>query len=176
MTRTPTDSRKLPTIIINEVEYDRLTSLAERAVSSAPDATSILRAELRRAIVVPVNKVPSSVVRMGSRVEFTFDGGHPRDVALVYPGEANISEGRVSILTPIGAALIGLANGQSIRWKANDGRLHKLTVLRVAPPDAGSAASQGAAMNVVDFLPRSARLSSNAPDDPDGDDPGPRAA
>ncbi len=176
MTRTPTDSRKLPTIIINEVEYDRLTSLAERAVNSAPDATSILRAELRRAIVVPVNKVPSSVVRMGSRVEFTFDGGHPRDVALVYPGEANISEGRVSILTPIGAALIGLANGQSIRWKANDGRLHKLTVLRVAPPNVGPATSQGAAVNVVDFLPRSARLSSNAPDDPDGDDPGPRAA
>jgi len=176
MTRKPAVARKLPTIIINEVEHDRLTNLAERAVSSAPDAVSILHAELRRAIVVPVNKVPSNVVSMGSRVEFTFDGGHPREVVLVYPGEAINLEGRVSILTPIGAALIGLANGQSIRWKANDGRLHKLTVLRVAPPDGRSPASHGAAVNVVNFLPRSGRLSSNVPDDPDGDDPGPRAA
>lgn len=176
MTRKAAVARKLPTIMINEVEYDRLTSLAERAVSSAPDAVSILHAELRRAIVVPVNKVPSNVVSMGSKVEFTFDGGHPREVVLVYPGEAINLEGRVSILTPIGAALIGLANGQSVRWKANDGRLHKLTVLRVVPPDTRSPASHGTAVNVVDFLPRSARLSSNVPDDPDGDDPGPRAA
>jgi regulator of nucleoside diphosphate kinase len=123
----------MPTIIINEVEHDRLARLAERAVSSAPDAASILRAEMRRATIVPVDKVPSNVIRMGSRVEFTFDGGHPHDVVLVYPARANISEGRVSVLTPIGAALIGLAKGQSFSWKTNDGRLHKLTVLRVAP-------------------------------------------
>ena len=83
MTRKPVVSEKLPTIIIDEVEHDRLTSLAERAVSSAPDAASILRAELRRATVVAAEKVPLSVIRMGSRVAFTFDGGHPRDVILV---------------------------------------------------------------------------------------------
>lgn len=176
MTRKPAVSGTKPTIIINEAEHDRLTSLAERAVSSAPDAASILRAEMRRAIVVPVDQVPSGVIRIGSRVEFTFDGGHPRDVVLVYPARANISEARVSVLTPIGAALIGLAKGQSFTWKANDGRLHKLTVLRVAPPDAESAEKHGTEMNVVNFLPRSRNLSSNVSDDPDGDDPGPRAA
>ena len=176
MTRKPAVSGKLPTIIIDEVEHDRLTSLAERAVDSAPDAASILRAEMRRATVVPVDKVPFSVIRMGSRVEFTFDGGHPRDVVLVYPAGANISEGRVSVLTPIGAALIGLAKGQSITWKANDGRLHKLTVLRVVPPDAEPPVKHGTEANVVNFLPRSRNLGSNIPDDPDGDDPGPRAA
>jgi regulator of nucleoside diphosphate kinase len=166
----------MPTIVVNEVEHDHLTSLAEGAVSSAPDAASILRAEMRRATVVPVDKVPSSVIRMGSRVEFTFDGGHPRDVVLVYPARANISEGRVSVLTPIGAALIGLAKGQSITWKTNDGRLHKLTVLRVARPDAEPAVKHGTEVNVVNFLPRSRNLSNKVPDDPDGDDPGPRAA
>jgi len=166
----------MSTIIIDEVEHDRLTSLAESAVSSAPDAASILRAEMRRAIVVPVDKVPSSVIQMGSRVEFIFDGGHPRDVVLVYPARANIAEGRVSVLTPIGAALIGLAKGQSFTWKANDGCLHKLIVLRVAPPDAESPVKHETEVNVVNFLPRSRHLSSNVPDDPDGHDPGPCAA
>ncbi len=176
MTRKPVVSEKLPTIIIGEVEHDRLTSLAETAVSSAPDAASILRAELRRATVAPADKVPLSVVRMGSRVAFTFDGGHSRNVILVYPPATNISEGRVSVLTPIGAALIGLAKGQSLTWKANDDRLHKLTVLHVAPPDAEPAVKHGTEVNVVNFLPRSRNLSRNVPDDPDGDDPGPHAA
>jgi regulator of nucleoside diphosphate kinase len=176
MTRKPAVSGNMPTIIINEVEHDHLTVLAERAVSSAPDAASILRAEMRRATVVPVDKVPISVIRMGSRVEFSFDGAQPRDVELVYPAWANISEGRISVLTPIGAALIGLAKGQSFTWKTNDSRLHKLTVLRVAPPDPEPAMKHGSEVNVVNFLPRSRNLSSNVPDDPDGDDHEPRAA
>ena len=55
---------------------------------------------------------------------------------LVYPGRADISEGRISIMTPIGAALIGLAEGQSIAWTARDGKAHRLTVLKVDPPEA----------------------------------------
>jgi regulator of nucleoside diphosphate kinase len=54
----------------------------------------------------------------------------------VYPGEADIAQNRVSILTPIGAALIGLSVGQSIAWSARDGRQQVLTVLSVEPPAA----------------------------------------
>jgi regulator of nucleoside diphosphate kinase len=73
---------------------------------------------------------------MGSTVEFRPDGGQPRRVTLVFPGDADISEGKISILTPVGTALIGLAPGQSIAWTARDGRRHRLTVLKVEQPEA----------------------------------------
>lgn len=65
---------------------------------------------------------------MGSTLRFTSDLGEDRQVTLVFPGEADIAEGKVSVTTPIGAALIGLSAGQSIDWTARDGRVHRLTV------------------------------------------------
>ena len=79
---------------------------------------------------------------MGSIVEFRSDTGQQRRVALVFPGDADFAQGRISILTPIGAALIGVSPGQSIAWTARDGRRHRLTVLTVeqpAGPQAGKA-------------------------------------
>jgi regulator of nucleoside diphosphate kinase len=73
---------------------------------------------------------------MGSTVAFRSDDGQQRQVTLVYPGEADFARGRVSVLTPIGAALIGLSPGQSIAWTARDGRQHRLTVLSVGRPGA----------------------------------------
>ena len=54
-----------------------------------------------------------------------------RTITLVYPGDADISEGKVSVLTPIGTALLGLSEGQSMHWTARDGREHELTVTAV---------------------------------------------
>jgi regulator of nucleoside diphosphate kinase len=176
MTQKPVNSGKLPTIIVSEAEHDHLTSLAEKGSRSAPDAASMLNAEMQWAIVVPSDKIPDRVVRMGSKVEFKFDSGQPREVTLVYPAKANIAEGRISVLTPIGAALIGLAEGQSITWKAVDGRLHKLMVLRVASPASTREGTLEREANVVNFLPRSRGMSGDTPNDPDDDDPGPRAA
>ena len=68
---------------------------------------------------------------MGSTVTFTSDGADTRTVTLVFPGQANIEEGKVSILTPVGAALIGLSEGQSMSWTARDGREHALSVVSV---------------------------------------------
>jgi regulator of nucleoside diphosphate kinase len=65
---------------------------------------------------------------MGSTLRFTSDLGEDRRVTLVFPGEADIAEGKVSILTPIGVALIGLSVGQSIDWTARDGQVHRLKV------------------------------------------------
>ena len=75
----------------------------------------------------------SDVVRMGSTLRYATDTGEERTVSLVYPVDANIEAGRISILTPIGTALIGLSSGQSIEWEARDGRSHRLTVEHVAP-------------------------------------------
>jgi regulator of nucleoside diphosphate kinase len=71
---------------------------------------------------------------MGFEVRFTSDLGEDRQVTLVFPGEADIAEGKISILTPIGVALIGLKTGQSIDWTARDGRLHRLTVGTLREP------------------------------------------
>ncbi len=89
---------------------------------------------MERAQVLSTATIPEGVVQMGSTVEYQSDVEQRRRITLVYPGEADIAEGRVSILTPIGAALIGLSAGQSIRWVARDGREHELTVLKVKQP------------------------------------------
>ena len=57
--------------------------------------------------------------------------GADRTVELVYPRDADISAGRVSILTPVGADVIGLRTGQSILWPDRDGRERKLTIVKV---------------------------------------------
>ena len=57
--------------------------------------------------------------------------GADRTVELVYPRDADISAGRMSILTPVGAGVIGLRTGQSILWPDRDGRERKLTIVKV---------------------------------------------
>ena len=74
------------------------------------------------------------VVTMGARVVFKDDGGHVHDVILVYPEEADLEKGRLSVLTPVGAALIGLSVGQSIHWRTRTTGDRALTVLHVAQP------------------------------------------
>jgi regulator of nucleoside diphosphate kinase len=129
----------LPAIIVSDFDYNRLTSLAAVLGDRAPDVASMLQSEMERARVVPADLIPAAVVRMGSTVEFSADTGPQRKVTLVFPGDADIATGRISILTPIGAALIGLSQGQSISWMARDGRRHQLTVLSVEPPAASAS-------------------------------------
>jgi regulator of nucleoside diphosphate kinase len=135
------NAEQMPAIMVSEADYDRLVSLAVAVEDRAPDVASVLQSEMKRAQVVPAEAFPAHVVQMGSTVEFRADSGQQRRVTLVFPGEADFAQGRISILTPIGAALIGLSPGQSIAWTARDGRRHRLTVLSVAQPDAEPAGS-----------------------------------
>jgi regulator of nucleoside diphosphate kinase len=128
-------SPEMPAIIVSADDQLRLTRLALDALQRTPDVAEELLAEMERARVTA--SVPSDVIRMGSRARFLDDSGKERDVVLVYPGQADIDSGRISILTPIGTALIGLSQGQSISWTARDGRRRSLTVLRVETPTEG---------------------------------------
>jgi regulator of nucleoside diphosphate kinase len=128
------NTEQMPAIMVSAADYDRLASLAAAAEERAPEVAGALRTEIERAQIVPADAVPADVVQMGSTVEFRSDSGQQRRVTLVYPGEADFAQGRISILTPIGAALIGLSPGQSIAWTARDSRRHRLTVLSVAQP------------------------------------------
>jgi len=122
-------SPEMPEIIVSQNDQQRLTVLAMDALNRSPDVASELIAEMERARVVP--SVPESVVRMGSVVTYRADDGRERRVELVFPGEADIGAGKISILTPIGTALIGLSENQSIAWAARDGSERHLTVLKV---------------------------------------------
>jgi regulator of nucleoside diphosphate kinase len=128
---TDTKRHRKPAIVLTKTDYERLLRLAEAHALRNPEVSEELMVELDRARVVQNYKIASNVVRMGSTVRFTSDLGEDRTVTLVFPGEADIAAGRISILTPIGAALIGLSAGQSIDWVARDGRVHRLHVEHV---------------------------------------------
>ena len=121
-----------PDIVISAEDHRRLSNLLAVQRHRFPEAAFVLQAELDRAQIVLM--APSEVVQMGSTVEFRSDVAPQRPLTLVFPQEADISAGRISILTPIGAALIGLSPGQSIDWEARDGAVRELVVVRVEPP------------------------------------------
>jgi regulator of nucleoside diphosphate kinase len=129
-----TKTRRKPNIRISQSDYARLSALASTMAARNEDASDELLAELERARIVADGWVSAGTVRMGSTVTFKPDTGDRKTITLVFPGDADISEGKVSILTPIGTALIGLSAGQSMTWTARDGRRHELLVLAVAQP------------------------------------------
>lgn len=132
-----------PAIVVNKTDHARLVQLANGLLDRKPEMAEELLTELERARVVEKGAVLESTVQMGSAVEYQTNEGQARSVILVYPGEADISQGKVSILTPIGTALLGLKAGQSIDWVANDGRSHRLTINSVTAPQ--DEAQQGEA-------------------------------
>ncbi|MER8613918.1 nucleoside diphosphate kinase regulator [Mesorhizobium sp. M0435] len=129
-----TKTRRKPNIRISQSDHTRLSALASTVAVRNPEAADELLAELERARIVADGWVSAGTVRMGSIVTFKPDTGDRKTVTLVFPGDADISENKVSILTPIGTALIGLSAGQSIMWTARDGRRHELSVLAVSQP------------------------------------------
>jgi regulator of nucleoside diphosphate kinase len=113
-------------------------------VSCACHPAYRLRAELERASVVPDTDSRSSTVRMGSTVKFLEEEtSEIQIVKLVYPGQADAEGGRLSVLTPIGTALIGLSEGQVIAWNGFDGRTEALRVLKVFNPDSAGLSVDG---------------------------------
>lgn len=124
-----------PDIVIGHHDHNRLAALADAALDRLPELAETLLSELDRATVVADASVPAGVVRMGSGVEYETPEDRRR-VTLVYPEDADIETGRVSVLTPIGTALLGLSAGQSIRWIRRDGREQQLTIIAVESPAA----------------------------------------
>jgi regulator of nucleoside diphosphate kinase len=124
-----------PPIILAETDAERLSALALQAEHASPEIAHLLLEEIERADIRRDPEVPDHVVRMHSIVQFV-DGAHGRNrtVVLVYPSEADIALGKVSILTHIGSGLIGLGANQQIRWPGRDGRERLLSIVQVKPP------------------------------------------
>ena len=119
-----------PPIIVAAEDRARLLELVSRVDESV--VAEQLEAELERARVAPLREVPSDVVVMNSEIEYedTATGQH-RTLQLVYPHDADANATRVSILAPLGCALLGLRVGQEIDWRMPGG-LRRLRVLAVS--------------------------------------------
>jgi regulator of nucleoside diphosphate kinase len=123
----------LPPVTISTGDYDRLAFLASFGLNSRQDrsAAAMLANELIRATVLTPRAIPPSVAMMHARLEFRDDvTGEVRRATLVYPNEDDGEGDSISVLSPEGAALIGLSESQSITWRMSKG-WRSLTLLRV---------------------------------------------
>lgn len=122
----------LPPITLSATDAERLWILSAASRRATPEVTDFLEGELERARILPADALPANFVRMGSRVSFRDDGsGLTTHAILVYPGREDTERRHISVLSPVGAALIGLSPGQSIVFVTGYGRRRKLTVLSV---------------------------------------------
>lgn len=121
-----------PPIVICETDKAQLRKIALAATSRLPHIADELVTELDRAEICPANAVPLDTVRMNSVVRFRTDKGSEHVMRLVYPEEADIIHDKLSILTPIGTALIGLSEGQTMIWTDREGQERSLTVIGVS--------------------------------------------
>jgi regulator of nucleoside diphosphate kinase len=130
-----TKASKRPPIHMIEEEADALADLAILNQARHPMTTQLLLEEIYRARIYPASKVPRDVVTMGAVVDFVDEArSASRSVQLVYPHEADTSTNRISILTPLGAGLIGMRTGNSILWPDRSGTERSLTIVSVTQP------------------------------------------
>lgn len=121
-----------PRIRLIESEADIIAGLAVQAEQRMPEVAALLMEEVERAELFGPDTLPDDVVALGSEVEFLDEGtGQSRRVTIVLPAHADIEAGRISILTPAGAGLIGLSVGQTIDWPDAAGRERRLKILSV---------------------------------------------
>ena len=132
MSKSGTLARALtPAISIRKADHIKLQRLVSAYASIAPDVSEFLAGEIDRAKVS--DEVAPTVVRMGSWVSFRDETTkRTQFVQLVYPDEANIQEKKVAVMTPIGAALLGVGAGKAITFHTRDGEARNLTVLAVS--------------------------------------------
>lgn len=135
---TPRKPSRRPPIQLIDTEADSLTGLALAAEGRAPQVSELLLNEIARAKIHPAGKIGADVVTMHATVRF-FDEANGREskFQLVYPREADVSAGRISVLTPVGAGLIGLRQGQSILWPDRDGHERVLKIVEVVQASHG---------------------------------------
>jgi regulator of nucleoside diphosphate kinase len=126
---------KEATICITQVDLARLRKLIEVARDTGSDANRSyldkLEAELDRAVVVDPKEIPKDTITMRSTVRLRdMDSGKELLYSLVFPKEADTDKGRISVLAPIGTAMIGYHVGDVIEWEVPAG-LRRLRVEEV---------------------------------------------
>lgn len=123
---------KRPEIIVSSRDAERLENLLAALPRTGLIGRAELEAELERATVVEPEKVPPTVVTMNSTVKFAVESSSEDfELTLVYPKDADASGKTISILAPVGGALLGLAQGDEIAWPRPGGGMVKVRVKEV---------------------------------------------
>lgn len=121
-----------PTIIINELDAERIDRLLEQPAFASLPVAAALNDELDRAQMCAPQDMPADVVTMNSQVKFRdLATGEVRTRTLVYPANMTDSSMQLSVLAPVGAALIGLRIGDTIHWELPGGIATHLEVLEL---------------------------------------------
>ncbi len=123
-------------LIITNTDLQKLLPVLDQHDSPAAES---LDAELHRATIVEQRQVPPDVVTMNSEVVYEDLTTHQqRTVRVVFPKDADANTGRVSVLAPIGSALLGLRVGQTIEWAVPNGKKKiRVVEIRYQPEAAG---------------------------------------
>jgi len=128
-------------IFITEEDHEKLMQLIAGARQQRRNIAHVeqLRAELERAHLVPADDIPPDVVTMNSQLLLRdLDTGEEQTITLVFPRDANVDQRRVSVLAPLGTAILGYRDGDIIEWKM-PGRTRRLQIERVVyQPEADS--------------------------------------
>jgi regulator of nucleoside diphosphate kinase len=129
--------KKLP-IIMNAADHDELSAAVAAAGKLSDRARAeiiALQSELERAEIVAPNEVPPDVITMNSQAELLdLDTNERMEFTLVYPAEADIEEGKISILAPLGTAMLGYRVGDEFEWAVPYGSRHlKVTRIEFQP-------------------------------------------
>ncbi len=118
-----------PKIVLSSLDADRLSKLLDSMPDQAFPGRDDLEAELARADIVPPAEVPPNVVTMNSTVKFRIESSSKEFfLSLVYPKDVDPRGGTISILAPVGSALLGLAKGDEIEWPNPGGRVLRVRI------------------------------------------------
>lgn len=122
-----------PEITVSTSDLERLEGLLSKPPTRNRSDLDGLRAELDRANVLDGDAMPDNIIMMNSRARFREEtSGREYELTLAWPHEANAADGKVSIFSPAGSALLGLSVGQRIDWQTPEGHAIQLRVLAVS--------------------------------------------
>ena len=136
MNTTPTTERvRLPKIILDKTLINRLESMASSMMRRSPTLAERLLEELARAKLLAPEKLRPDIVTIGSTATYRdLTSDRIQTVVLSYPEDEDIDQRRISVLTPVGIALLGLGTGATIPWLTRGDETRRLEVLTVTPP------------------------------------------
>lgn len=116
-------------ILMTERDYLRIKHILSFKNS---DEFENLEVELDRAKIIDDSELPQGLVRMNTKFKFeVIQEEKMMTITIVYPEDSNFAEGKISVLAPLGSALIGLQVGQEINWRFPDGKVKRLKILEV---------------------------------------------
>lgn len=116
-----------PELTISTTDFDRLETLLDNLPADALGADTLSK-ELDRANIVEPKDLPNNIVSMNSTVRFSWGDGKSSSLTLVYPKDIDKSGTTISVLAPVGSALLGLKTGDTINWPLPNGDMSTITI------------------------------------------------